>query len=197
MTIDVNIKNSTDGLIAGVTKDGQLRVQAEIHELQHEISTKFGRVFQAIGTASLASGTVTALHIRNDDPDRNIIISFERMAVVGASGGTAFPNASNYFSIRFNRTVSSGGSAVTPVNVNRTSGRAAVATVTQGAPTLAGTALEFDRWHPNKDGDREVFNKQGSVVLGLNDTLEVSFVGNHTSGTAYARVTFMFLEEDE
>ena len=37
------------------------------------------------------------------------------------------------------------------------------------------------------------FNKQGSVIVGQNDTLEIRVVSDHTAGTAYARVTFMMI----
>ena len=39
------------------------------------------------------------------------------------------------------------------------------------------------------------FNKEGSIVLGQNGTLELSYVGDKTSGTLYTRLSFIMMEK--
>ena len=118
-----------------------------------------------------------------------------RAQIVGATGG-AFNSLTNYLEMGFGRTVASGGTPTTPANMNRSSGVVASVTATEGAPTMAGTFAEVgDRWHPTASGEAAVYNKEGSVILGLNDTMELRYVGTHTAGEIFARVTFMMMSE--
>jgi hypothetical protein len=57
-----------------------------------------------------------------------------------------------------------------------------------------GVFTQIDRVY-TKAGDQVVYNKQGSIILGLNDTFSIKFVSTGT-GTGAARVTFMMLEND-
>ncbi len=189
--MEINIKNHENGDIAGVTSEHQLRVEAEVHELQHHVSRTTGQSYQVRGeTGTLTAADVPVLHITNDDPDRKLVVSFIRMGLVGASA--TLPATSDYFKVGFDTTVT-GGTAVIPVNVNATSGADALVTATANTPTSAGTFLEFDRWYPDADGGKERYNKQGSLILGLNDTLQIAHVSTSTTGLAWARVTFMMM----
>lgn len=58
-------------------------------------------------------------------------------------------------------------------------------------PTLIGTAKEIDRWYTKSEGDMNSFNKEGSVILEKNGTLELSYVGNQSSGIIYTRISFI------
>ncbi len=40
----------------------------------------------------------------------------------------------------------------------------------------------------------QVFNKHGSLILGLGDSLEWRLVTDQSSGLAYARITIMMLD---
>ena len=180
------------GQRAGVTNENQVLVQAEIHELQHHLSRHKGQVYQIIGQeTAVNNSTHTILHIKNTSSTYLMFVSYIRMQCMKLSGGTAIPTSETYFQMGFGRTYSSGGSAVTPVNMSRTSANIAPVTVYDDSPTLAGTFVEADRWYPYQD--MMTFNKHGSLILGLNDTMEVRFTTDHTSGLAYARVTAMFL----
>ena len=57
---------------------------------------------------------------------------------------------------------------------------------------MAGTFVELDRYYIQSEADAVVYNKEGSIVLGKDDTLEIRIVSDNTSGTAYARVSFYF-----
>lgn len=181
---------SGKGYSAKVSDKNRLLVSAKSASAQHEVSHESGQAYQVLGTASLSSGTVPVLHIKNTSSSRDLIVSYIQWQVLDNTGGTTLPNASNYMQLAFDRTYSSGGSAVTATNVNRASGNEAEVTAYDSDPTLSGTAVEVDRWYPAAEGDMHTWNKEGSVILGQGDTLEVSFVGDQSSGTAFARISF-------
>ena len=187
------IVNGADGCAykAKVDSDHRLRTYAKSASIQHVVSEHKQEVYQLIGTATLSSGTVTVLHIKNNSSDKNIVVTYLRHQVVGASGGTSFPNTSNYFSVGLTRTYSSGGDIATPVNVFSGSGNTAQITAYQNGPTLAGTSQEIDRWYTKADGDMNTFNKEGALIIPSNQTMEVSYVGDRTGGTIYARISFI------
>jgi hypothetical protein len=78
--------------------------------------------------------------------------------------------------------------------MNRTSGNIASLTCFDESPVMAGTFVQFDKWYPAA-GAMIVYNKQGSIILGLNDTLEIRLVTDHTAGNALVRVTGMFVDQ--
>jgi hypothetical protein len=178
----------------GITSENQAKVQAEIHELQHHVSWTDGQCYQTIGYESAITNTTqTILHIKNTSSTKNFVVSYMRLQIVGESGGTALPAAATFFSLGFGRTYSSGGRSVTPVNMNQTSGNVAALTCYDDSPTLAGTFTEFDNWYPDS-GAMITYNKHGSLILGLNDTMEIRLTTNHTAGTGFARVTGFFID---
>ncbi len=192
----MQIQDPTTGDVARVSNQGQLKGVVESHELQHQNSWVNENTYQVIGDVTIANATTTVLHIKNTDSERKVVISFVRVQAIDPAGGTAPPAAANYFQLGINETVSSGGTAVTPVNVNAGSGKTASVTTTDNGPTMGGTFAEIDRWYLDADAGSQIWNKQGSVILGLNDTFSVRFVSDNTSGTAYARITFMMIEND-
>ncbi len=179
------------GYLAEVNSNNQLEVNSQSESLQHTQSSKFEQAYQVIGTETLSSGTVVGLHIKNTSTDKNLVVTYIRHQIIGAAGGTEFPNASNYYRIAIGRTYASGGSAVTPINVFAGSGNEAEATVYNSDPTLAGTASEIDRWYTKANGDMNSFNKEGAVILPPQQTMELSYVGDRTSGTLYTRLSFI------
>ena len=183
-----------NGFLASVNSNNQLEVQSESEEIQHTISFNNGQAYQAFCTTPLSNGTVICQHITNNDPNRNLVVTFVRHQIIGASGGTSFPNVGNYFRISFGTTYSSGGTESTPVNVNNGSGNLANVTVYGGNPTVTGTPVEIDRWYTKSDGDMNTFNKEGSVILQPGQSLEFAYVGDQTSGTMYSRVSFLMKE---
>lgn len=181
------------GYLAKTTEKNELLVRSTIQELQHSISKRDGQVYQVVGDfASVNNSTHTLLHIKNNSSTVNLVVTFIRLQTVDLAGGTAPPNAGCYFQLGFGRTVSSGGTVVTPVNMNQRSGNVADATCTDNNPTMADSFQEFDRYYPTSEADSVTYNKQGSIILGKDDTFEVRLTADNTSGTGYARVTFMF-----
>jgi len=178
------------GRRVGVNEENRLQASVVSQELQAHIAYHDEENYQVIGTASLSSGTTVCLHIKNTSAVDDMVIFFIRHQVVDQAGGTALPNASNYFSIAYGRTYGSGGSAVTPVNTVAGSLRTATATCYASGPTLAGTASELDRWYTQAEADMNTFAKYGALLLRPTQTAEFRYVGDQSSGTIYTRVTF-------
>jgi len=192
------IEGPKRGTAVNVTKDGDLTTRAVVHELQHHHSREFGQVYQVIGDdVTIANGINTLLHMRNDSSTHAVVISYIRLQSVDLAGGTAPPAATTYFQLGSGTTWTSGGTAVTPINVNRASGNTADVTAYDNTPTVGGTFVELDRWYPDADGAEQTYNKHGSIILGKNDTLEIRLVTDNTSGTGYCRVTFAMIELEE
>lgn len=193
MAFEVQIKNSKDGQMTRVTPNGQLEVRSENNSQQHVISHDFGQAYQTHGrTSTLTAGTHTVLHVKNDDPTRDLVISFERVQLVGAN---AADTIGDYFEFGFDRTVASGGAAATVTNLNRKVGSVALVTATDEGPTMAGTFASIERWYPDASGAANTFDKGGSIILGLNETFEIRYISTATAGIAEARITFMMVEE--
>lgn len=195
--MEVRIQNNDDGTIAGVTNGGQLRVISESHSLPFHISYTQASVYQFVADATVINGTAVVWHITNTDTNRIMVFAEIDAQVVDAAGGTAIPSANTYFELGFDRTYSSGGTAITPVNQNRTIGKVASATLYDNAPTLAGTFLQTQKWFPSAEAERYTFEERDSLILGLNDTLEMRVVSDHTSGTALSHCTFMMIDPAE
>ena len=191
----VTIKNPGSGRQAFVSTGGQLLVQAENLSLQHYISRYNGQAHQTIfQDTGLTNKTNVVGHIKNNSSFLSLVVTYIRLQIPVVAGGTALGgNVANYWSLNFGKTYSSGGTAASAVNMNRSSGNAADITAYQGDPVLAGTAKEFDRLYVSDNG-QESYNKEGSLILGPNDTLDLSFTTDNTSGTAYARLTYMMMD---
>ena len=180
------------GNLAKVTEENQLIIRGETHELQHHQSRRNQQVYQVISVdTGITAKTQTLLHLINNDANRDVVVSFIRMQAITDTASK--PVVGEYFEIGFGRTVSSGGTAATPVNVNQKSGNTASVTCTGIDPTMAGTFTAIDRIYNKASGDEYVFNKQGSIILGLNDTLEVRLV-SAGAGEAKCRITFMMID---
>ena len=184
-----------NGYNAQVTKDNELKTTGELRTIQHNTSRLAENAYQIVGTSTLSSGTITGLHIKNTSSTKILVVTYIRHQIVGSSGGTSFPNTSNYLSIGLGRTYSSGGATATAVNVNGGSVVTAEITAYQTVPTLAGTASEIDRWYTKADGDMNTFNKEGSLILQPNQTIELSYVTDKSAGTLYTRLSFIMVDK--
>jgi hypothetical protein len=191
----VTIKNPGTGRQAYVSTDGQLLVQSENLSLQHFVSRYTGQAYQVQFTDSgLTAKENVVGHIKNTSPTLSLVATHIRFQVPVVAGGTALNGAIvNNWRGYFGRTYASGGTVATPVNMNRSSGNAAAVTAYQGDPVLAGTGTEWDRFYPIDNG-QGAYNKEGSLILGPNDTMDFVFNTDNTSGTAYLRLTFLMMD---
>lgn len=187
----ITIKDHSTGLVAGVTKENQLEVESESHELQFHISARNSQAYQVISVdTGITAKTQTVLHMKNTDSTRNCVLTFIRMQAI--TNTASKPVVGEYFEMGVNRTVASGGTTTTPVNINVASGNTASVTCTGIDPSMTGTFAAIDRWY-NEGNDEHIHDKKGSVILGLNDTFEIRLLSAGT-GEAYARVSFLMID---
>lgn len=185
-----------NGKYAGVSSGNRLEVNSVTVPLQHEASKSRNKAFQVWGEATLAAGTVTPLHITNASTTDTCTVTYIRLQVIDPAGGTALPNASNYYEIGTGQTHSSGGTAKTPINM------AVGSTVTSGVvahagnPTLANTLNVFDKEYIKAEAEMSRYSKEGALVLLPGEAMTVHMVGDHTSGTVYSRVSFFMSPKD-
>ena len=145
--------------------------------------------------AVTGAGTYNLLYLENENTEKQFAVSFMRMQGVSLGGGVAIPSSGNYFQIGFNAEYVSNGTDISNSAVNMNQGSAKVADITayKDNPTL-NNFTEIDRWYP---GDSMMaFNKHGSIIVPKNKTLTIRLVTDNTSGEAYCRATFFYLDED-
>lgn len=163
--------------------DNRLRAMAVNVSLTNHISLEQANqtVFTAIGTATVVSGTTVLLHIINNDPSNLLVI--DRVVVQAAGLGGTLPLSGTYFSLGYNRTVTSGGTAITPVNLNRTATKIANVTATSSNPNMTGTFVESHRWLVQANGVafELITPASNDIILGRSNTVEVQLNSN-TSG---------------
>lgn len=180
------------GHTAGITKENQLKTLAVTHSIQHHNSRTEGNSYQVIGDfAAINNATHTLLHVVNLSSTLDMVVTYLRLNVVDLTGGTALPSSSTFFQIGFDTTVSAGGSIVTPVNMNQSSGKSAPVTATDNNPAMAGTFTEVDRWYPESPGVENTYYKDGSIVMGVGESIEIRVTSDHTTGVGYCRLSFI------
>lgn len=185
---------SGSGYLAEVNKKNRLLTTAETESIQHTVSLYDEQAYQVIGSADLGDTTVVAVHIKNTSTNKDLVVTYIRHQIIGASGGDSFPSVDNYFTLALERTYSSGGSTVTPVNMSSGSGNTADVIAYDSNPVLTGTAKAVDRWYTKANGDMNTLNKEGSLIVPRNGTLELCYTGDKTSGIIYTRVSFLMKE---
>ncbi len=170
------------GKLAKVS-DERLRTFSVSSSLTNHISSEQENqtVFTAIGTATVVSGTTVLLHIINNDPSDLLVV--DRVMIQAAGLGGTLPLSGTYFSLGYGRTVTSGGTSITPVNLNRTSTNAADVTATSSNPNMTGTFVESHRWIVQSNGQAFEFINAASddIILGRSNTVEIQLNSN-TSG---------------
>ena len=185
-----------NGRYAGVSTGNRLEVNSVSIPLQHEASKERNKSFQVWGEATLAAGTVTPLHMTNASTTDTCTVTYIRLQTIDPAGGTALPSAVNYYQLGTGQAHSSGGTAKTPINM------AVGSTVTSGVvahaanPTLTNTLNVFDKEYVKAEAEVSRYGKEGALVILPGESMTVQFVGNHTSGTVYSRVSFFMSPKD-
>lgn len=191
----IPIKDSSTGRLARVTPDFQLRTQAQDLPLQHFVSRDSGQAYSAIGEHTIDStGTKTPLLITNDSATLTMVVTYMRLQVVNLTAGSGYNNPANYWQIGYGLTYASGGSAVTPTQLNTDTGNAADVTAYDDNPTVTGSITGvFDKYYPN-NGDEQLYNKDGAVLIGARQSLGFQFVTDGTGGLIKVRCTFLMMD---
>jgi len=164
--------------------------------LANNVSIQEGNVYTVIGTSVITSTQMIPVHIINNDT--SLILVVDRIVVQGASLGLIVPNTSSYFSLGYGRTVTSGGTSLTTVNLNRTSTKSASITALGSNPNMTGTFVESHRSYaqPNATPFELISTRSNDIVLGRSNTLEVQYNSNHISGAILVVIKFMMTDPE-
>lgn len=187
------------GKKAKVDNDNRLVVAARSQVIQHYISHESEQAYQTLNIVSFTAGTTVGQHIKNISAEKDMIITYIHHQILNPSEtlpSNADPETGEFFRIAFNRTYSSGGVELTPVNIFNGSGNVAEVIAYSGNPTLSGLALEIDRWYTQADTDMNVFNKEGSIIIKPGQAIELSYVSKGT-GHLYTRLSFLMGEKTD
>jgi hypothetical protein len=179
-----------NGYYAGIDSQNRLRTASVSSTEQHAVSSVTQKAFQVIGEATAVNGVVNVLHIKNSTADQTYTLTYMRMSNIDLAGGTAVPNAANYFELGTGMSYNSGGSAAEAVNVYVGSTVLSGGIFYKANPTLTGTFVPIDKHWPNGDADEHFYDKKGSLMVPPGQTLTLRYTGDHTSGTLYTRFSF-------
>jgi hypothetical protein len=180
------------GFSAKVNKENRLGVESVSLAAQAVRSREYGEAFQVEGTITITTSDTPVLWIRNDSQDKLLVVTYLRVMSIGAAAS----NVDGYFTIKLGSTYTSGGGAVTPVNLNRNSGRISPTVAYDGSSslTLSGGSQIDKNWEANS---MQAYNKEGSIVLGNNDAISVWHKGSTVAGSAYARISYYFIDKTD
>lgn len=181
-----------NGVEAGVDHNNRLMTESSTRSAQARVSIEDGKAFQ-VESAQVAVGTSkqTVLLLKNNSKSEKMIITYMRVM----SAGVAAWNAAAFFSIHLGGDYVSGGTAVTPINVNTASGNEPLDMVYYDgtvAVVTSGTLDQIDMHHCANE--MATYSKEGSVVIAPGGMLTIQHIGSTVAGTAYARVSFYLTE---
>jgi hypothetical protein len=184
------------GILTEVNPENRLRVLSASGSLANNVSVQEGNVYTVIGTSVVTSTQMIPVHVINNDT--SLILVLDRIIIQGASLGPNIPNTSSYFSLGYGRTVTSGGTSLTTINLNRTSTKSASVTATGSNPNMTGTFVESHRSYvqPNASPFELIRADSNDIVLGRSNTLEVQYNSNSTSGAVIVIIKFMMTNPD-
>jgi len=159
------------GRSATVTSDNQIATRSESHSLIFHASRHYESAYSLVEVASQAvgaSGEEVLGHVQNTSTIE--LLAINNINVVGyeAHGFCRVYVASAY---------AAGGTAYTPGNHNRTSGKVASATcyASNGSLTVTG-GVQVCTVAISPESPDAKFDFTGSLILGLNDTMDVRFL---------------------
>ena len=179
-----------NGYQAAVDDENRLRVASVTLPRQHAVAKQNQKSFQLIGEATPTNGTTNVLHIANNTNDQAYTLTYVRLNQIDVAGGTALPNASNYFEICTGLSYSSGGSVTSAVNTFTSSNISDGGAHYDGNPTLTGNAEVLDKHYPKDEAEEQRYSKEGSVIIPPGSSLTIRFVGDNTAGSLYARISY-------
>ena len=194
--------NDPNGAPQHVDSDGlahALSVGFSEQRFQSEVT---GNAYQVWGTtADVAAAENPLLFLKNtDNKGLILIIAYIRLLAIDLVTAGAF-GAGTYFTVGFDQSRTSDGTQVTPVNMNRSSGRTAtVEAYSSGDLAGAGTpvvlspsanAAVSDRHYPSANLVELRYQKEGSIVLTEGKSITLSLVTDFTAGHAYGRISFV------
>tara|TARA_R110000744_G_scaffold3698_6_gene13817 strand:- start:5190 stop:5762 length:573 start_codon:yes stop_codon:yes gene_type:complete len=176
----------------GVEMNVNANHQAETHSTTIKEIQWFSRhkrtAYSAWGrTDTLSAAKVPVLYIKNTSSDKDLIIYKANFQTIAEAATT--PAVGIYWSVDLG-SVCSGGTAMTPINLNTGSSNAAEVTALQSTPTIGTTGTETARIYPGVDGTLLSVDDGESIVVAPNGSWLLNYTTTGTAGIASALVFF-------
>lgn len=183
--------------LAKVNNEGALSVTSIMQPEQHWESLKNGNAYQTWGTSTPTNGTTNCLYLEPDENNLNLVVTYIRLQMIHNGSGTEFPNSNNYFELVRNVNYSAGGSEAITCVTNLKYPNLVPIIAYQDNPTIISTnSVVMERYYPESNGKMQSFNKEGTIIVPKNKGLLIRYVGDHTGGVIYSRISY-YLDNPE
>jgi len=182
------------GKKAQVTSEYKIGADAVVKRATAHVSLEYGDAYTIMGEAAEANATQQILYIQNQDPDKLLVVETIDLECVDLAASAA---ATVYMDVVFDLLWTADGTAVTAVNLNRTSTLLPLIAAYDTDPTLGAGAVTgpIIKWLPESaDPVPQRYELFGSVILGYDDAITVRLISTGATGTGKALVTFYMLE---
>jgi len=174
------------GNLTHVSDGNRLKTEALAISLQHYISHSKKSAYQVSNTINIAASKQPIMLVQNGSIDKDISVTYIRIH----SAGAASTNENAYFTLEAGGQWASGGSDLTPTNMNIASSNAAVGTFKGGTGIVTtGTFIEIDRNYTANT--MQIYNKEAALVIPRGQSLAIYHTGSTAAGIAYCRVSFV------
>jgi len=148
-----------NGYSAGVTSDNKLNVEAVSASVKHHVNHVHGKSFNMLFSATPTNGDNPFLYIKNTSDDDMCIEGFTLHLV-----------ASEYIDVKLGDSgTATGGSTVTPANLNSSSGLTATGTFETGvAITALSGGTTVDRIYHESSAGSTSYNFEQDIIIKKN-----------------------------
>jgi hypothetical protein len=180
------------GYFAEVDENHHVLVKAFTASAQSRASQEDGSAYQVLsGAVDIATSAQEILLLKNTSETKNVIITYIRVETIGAAAATE----TAFLTVNLGGVYTSGGDAVTPVNVNTGSSSVADVVAYSGTTAIVASGYsEIDRYY--EANNQITYNKEGAVVLDTNGVLSINHIGSDTNGAIHARISFYMTEKE-
>jgi hypothetical protein len=178
------------GYSAKVNSFNRLETRSVTASVQHVASLERSHAYQVKTEMDVTATEQNCLLIQNSSTIRTLIVTFIRVETIGVASA----NENAYFKIKLGGKYSSGGTSLTPVNVNSGAAQVADGVFYDGnssAIVTSGTYSDIDKtWKASND--LVTYNKEGAVCLTKDESLLITHKGSTAAGKLIARVSFFY-----
>jgi len=176
---------------AEVTADFQLEVHASVANPLHWHSSKKKNSFIVYGTSdTLTAAKVPVLYVKNTSTDLDLVV--ENLHGQTVAEAATIPAVGIFWTLDRGAVVT-GGTAVTPQNMNTAGVSNSPTTVLHSTPTIDTVGTQLLRIYAQGDGDVVEIEGSGGFIVGPDGTLTLSYTTTGSAGIATA-VLYFYME---
>lgn len=181
-----------NGKLAGIDDDNRVLTASFNIPFPHLIAKDYQKTFSVHGSsATLSVGDNSVLLLENDNEDNIIVLNRVILQTVGVT-----PSASDYFLLETDSEYSTGGTAVTPVNLSSGSSVTSGAVAYEGNFGLTGAPKFAATIWPQADKALINLPIEGGVLVLPGKSVSVGYTSAAAVGFVVATVFFSVVGTD-